>query len=145
MAAVHCPENLTRAALAGLLCLGAGLGTTGCTRAQAAELAPPAQATAEAPSSCRFGELGDETGATSRTKSGICDLHGKVKIVSSFPKYKVKIVDSFPDIKVQKVTSFPDRAGRWQMVDSFPDFTIQIVDSFPDFTVKYVDSFPGCD
>jgi hypothetical protein len=78
------------------------------------------------------------------TKSGVCQMHGKVKIVSSFPKYKIKIVNSFPDIKVKKVTSFPDKAGEWQFVDSFPDFTVQIVDSFPDFTVQYVDSFPGC-
>lgn len=79
------------------------------------------------------------------TKAGTCRLHGKVKVVDSFPKYKVKVVDSFPDIKVQKVASFPDSPGKWQFVDSFPDFTIQYVDSFPDFTVKFVDSFPGCD
>jgi len=79
------------------------------------------------------------------TKGGVCKLHGKVKIVDAFPKYKVKIVDAFPDIKVQKVNAFPDGPGRWQFVDAFPDFTIQIVDAFPDFTVKYVDAFPGCD
>jgi len=79
------------------------------------------------------------------TKSGVCGLHGKVKIVTAFPKYKVKIVDAFPDIKVSKVTAFPDGPGKWQFVDAFPDFTIQIVDAFPDFTVKYVDAFPGCD
>lgn len=79
------------------------------------------------------------------TKGGVCQLHGKVKIVTAFPKYKVKIVDAFPDIKVQKVSAFPDTAGKWQFVDAFPDFTVQIVDAFPDFTVKYVDAFPGCD
>jgi hypothetical protein len=79
------------------------------------------------------------------TKAGICELHGKVQIVSSFAKYKIQIVTSFPDIKVKKVTSFPDSAGQWQFVTSFPDFTVQIVDSFPDFKVQYVDSFPGCD
>ena len=68
------------------------------------------------------------------TKAGLCSLHGKVQIVSSFP-----------DIKVQKVTSFPDGPGKWQFVTSFPDFTIQLVDSFPDIKVQYVDSFPGCD
>jgi hypothetical protein len=78
------------------------------------------------------------------TKSGVCQLHGKVKFVTSFPKYKIKIVSSFPDIKVKKVNSFPNKSGEWQVVDSFPDFTVQIVDSFPDFTVQYVDSFPGC-
>jgi hypothetical protein len=78
------------------------------------------------------------------TKSGTCQLHGKVKIVNAFPKYKVKIVNAFPDIKVQKVNAFPDSAGKWQFVDAFPDFTIQIVDAFPDFTVQYVNAFPGC-
>src|ERR1700722_16998288 len=41
------------------------------------------------------------------TKAGVCGLHGKVKVVKAFPKYKVKVVDAFPDIKVQKVTAFP--------------------------------------
>ena len=79
------------------------------------------------------------------TKAGVCGLHGKVKIVTAFPKYKIKIVDAFPDIKVQKVNAFPDGPGKWQFVDAFPDFTVQIVDAFPDFTVKYVNAFPGCD
>jgi hypothetical protein len=79
------------------------------------------------------------------TKGGVCQLHGKVKIVNAFPKYKVKIVNAFPDIKVQKVNAFPDGPGKWQFVDAFPDFTIQIVDAFPDFTVQYVNAFPGCD
>jgi len=79
------------------------------------------------------------------TKAGVCGLHGKVKVVKAFPKYKVKVVDAFPDIKVHKVTAFPDGPGKWQMVDSFEDFSIQFVDAFPDFTVKYVDAFPGCD
>jgi hypothetical protein len=78
------------------------------------------------------------------TKKGVCELHGKVKIVTAFPKYKIKIVNAFPDIKVQKVNAFPDGAGKWQFVDAFPDFTVQIVDAFPDFTVQYVNAFPGC-
>lgn len=109
--------------LAGLALLGVvSLGASGCRPAGADELPCPLPL----------------------TKAGVCKLHGKVKIVTSFPKYKIKITNSFPDIKVQKVTSFPDQPGKWQMVDSFPDFTVQIVDSFPDFTVQYVDSFPGC-
>ncbi len=79
------------------------------------------------------------------TKAGVCGLHGKVKVVKAFPKYKVKVVDAFPDIKVQKVTAFPDGPGKWQTVDAFEDFSIQFVDAFPDFTIKYVDAFPGCD
>jgi hypothetical protein len=79
------------------------------------------------------------------TKPGVCGMHGKVKIVKAFPKYKIKAVDAFPDIKVQRVNAFPDKGGQWQFVDSGEDFTVQIVDAFPDFTVKYVDAFPGCD
>src|SRR3954454_4360938 len=78
------------------------------------------------------------------TKAGVCQLHGKVKFVTAFPKYKIKIVNAFPDIKVKKVNAFPDKGGEWQVVDAFPDFTVQIVDAFPDFTVQYVDAFPGC-
>jgi hypothetical protein len=78
------------------------------------------------------------------TKAGVCQLHGKVKFVTAFPKYKIKIVNAFPDIKVKKVNAFPDKPGEWQVVDAFPDFTVQIVDAFPDFTVQYVDAFPGC-
>jgi len=79
------------------------------------------------------------------SKEDVCKLHGKVKVVESFPDYEVKIVDSFPDLKVKVVTSFPDKPGEWQFVESFPDFTVKFVDSFPDFTIKYVESFPGCD
>ncbi len=97
----------------------AAIGSSGCSEAIADQMAP-------------------------MTKSGVCNLHGKVKIVSAFPKYKIKIVNAFPDIKVKKVTAFPDHGGEWQFVDAFPDFTVQIVDAFPDFTVEYVNAFPGC-
>lgn len=70
-------------------------------------------------------------------------LYGKVKVVSSFPDFKVKKVSSFENLKVETVKSFPSKCGKWQFVDSFPDFTIQYVDSFPDFTIKEVTSFPG--
>lgn len=70
-------------------------------------------------------------------------LHGRVRIVESFPDFRVKLVESFPDLRVETVTSFPDACGKWQFVDSFPDFTVAFVDSFPDFTIVYVESFPG--
>jgi hypothetical protein len=71
-------------------------------------------------------------------------LHGKVKIVSSYPDFKVKIASSYPDLKVKKVTMFPDHCGEWQFVESsYPDFTVQFVESYPDFTIQYVSSFPG--
>jgi len=76
------------------------------------------------------------------TYNGI-PLKGKVKIVNSFPDFKVKVVTSFPDIEVKTVNSFPDRCGKWQFVESFPDFTIQFVESFPDVKIRFVESFPG--
>jgi hypothetical protein len=76
-------------------------------------------------------------------KPDLSRMHGKFKVVDSFPDFKVKVVDSFADLHVKIVDSFPDDPGEWQMVDSFPDYKIQFVDSFPDFTIKYVESFPG--
>lgn len=70
-------------------------------------------------------------------------LYGKAKVVTSFPDIKVQIVSSFADLKVQKVTAFPDKCGKWEFVDSFPDFKVQFVNSFPDIKVQYVNSFPG--
>src|SRR4051794_34691347 len=103
-----------------------------------------ASALALAGTACRPADAAEEAPVPLVDKGSACKLHGKVKLVTSFPRYKVKLVTSFPDAKVKKVTSFPDKPGEWQIVDSFPDFTIQIVDSFPDFSVQYVDSFPGC-
>lgn len=82
------------------------------------------------------------TVSSSCTYNGI-PLYGKVKIVNRFPDIKVKIVNSFPDLKVKNVQSFPTSCGKWQYVDSFPDFKIMFVDSFSDIKIKYVDSFSG--
>ena len=70
-------------------------------------------------------------------------LHGKVKVVNSFPDILVEVVSSFPDLKVKKVNSFADKCGEWTFVESFPDFTVKFVNSFPDIKIKYVNSFPG--
>lgn len=70
-------------------------------------------------------------------------LQGKVQVVKSFPDFKVKVVTSFADLRVQRVKSFPDACGKWEFVESFPDFTVEYVESFPDFTITYVESFPG--
>ena len=70
-------------------------------------------------------------------------LFGKVQVVKSFPDFRVQVVKSFPNLKVQRVTSFPDACGKWQWVNSFPDFTVEYVESFPDFTIEFVESFPG--
>ena len=56
---------------------------------------------------------------------------------------KVKVVNAHADLKVQKVSHFPDKCGKWQMVDNFPDFTIQFVNAFPDVKIQYVNAFPG--
>lgn len=70
-------------------------------------------------------------------------LQGKVKKVSSGADIKIKRVSAFPDLKVQMVKSFPDKCGKWQWVDSFPDFTVQFVDAFPELSVSFVTAFPG--
>jgi hypothetical protein len=70
-------------------------------------------------------------------------LHGKVKIVTSFPDIRIQVVENFPDLEVKMVEYFPDHCGEWQLVEDFPDFTVQFVTSFPDFRIRYVTSFPG--
>jgi hypothetical protein len=138
MTMVRIRRVLSVAAVASLPLLS--LGAAGCRSAEASELA----AAVGVGQGAEEVELGPCTSANPMTKPGVCQLHGKVKVVNAFPKYKVKVVTAFPDIKVQKVNAFPDGPGKWQFVDSFPDFTIQFVDAFPDFTVQYVNAFPGC-
>lgn len=70
-------------------------------------------------------------------------LFGKVQVVKSFPDFRVQVVENFADLNVQRVKSFPDSCGKWEWVNSFPDFTIEYVEGFPDFTIAYVESFPG--
>lgn len=52
----------------------------------------------------------------------------------------VQVVDSFPDITVQEVSGLADL--NVQVVSSFPDSCgmWRYTDSFPDFTVQFVDS-----
>ena len=70
-------------------------------------------------------------------------LFGRVQVVRANADLKVRVVRAFPQLRVELVTAFADRCGRWRMVDSLPDFTIQLVESFPDLTISYVTSFPG--
>ena len=70
-------------------------------------------------------------------------LYGRVKVVDHFADLKVKVVEHFADLHVQFVEHFPDACGKWQLVDSFPDFTITYVDSFPDLEITKVQHFPG--
>lgn len=85
---------------------------------------------------------GDKKISKECTYKGI-PLYGKVKFVSSGGDIKIQATCSFPDLKVKIVRAFPDSCGEWQIVDSFPDFTVQFVESFPDLRVQFVDAFPG--
>ncbi|KVD39422.1 hypothetical protein BGV72_11270 [Burkholderia ubonensis] len=70
-------------------------------------------------------------------------LQGRVKVVSSSADLKIQAVRSYPDLKVQRVDSYPTSCGKWQVVDTHPDFKIQFVDHYPDLKVEFVDHFPG--
>jgi hypothetical protein len=72
-------------------------------------------------------------------------LYGRVQVVESHADFRVQIVTSFEHIRVDTVGSFPDECGKWQMVTSFPDFTVEFVNSHADFKIRYVNSFPGID
>lgn len=73
-------------------------------------------------------------------------LHGNVKFVKYHADYKVFVKKTHADMRVKKVDAFPDDPGEWRVVESFPDFTVQIVsnESQADFTITWVNSFPGC-
>lgn len=61
----------------------------------------------------------------------------------TFPLHgKYQVVESFPDFKVAVVTSFSDL--KVQKVSSFPSECgkWQEVSSFPDFKIQFVSSFP---
>ena len=69
-------------------------------------------------------------------------LNGRVKIVDSFATFKVKKVKAFADLKVKFVDSFANKCGRWQIVDTFEDFSVEFVDAFEDFSI-IESEFPG--
>lgn len=70
-------------------------------------------------------------------------LYGKVKIVEHFPDIQVQAVSRFPDLRVLTVEGYANKCGRWEIVDDFPDFTVQFVEHFPDITVQFVEIYPG--
>lgn len=70
-------------------------------------------------------------------------IHGKIQFVDLHADFKVKIVSTFGDLQVQLVDRAPRGAGKWQLVQQFPDFKIKLVDHFPDFTIQYVQAYPG--
>jgi hypothetical protein len=71
------------------------------------------------------------------------NLFGKVQFVEHSADFTVQFVENFPDINVMFVGQFPDKCGKWQIVNSFPDFKVKVVESFPDVKVKVVSAFPG--
>lgn len=77
--------------------------------------------------------------------SSFCNLHGKVKIVTSHGDYKAFISNNNPDITVKNVDSSPNKAGHWQFVSFGEKFTVQFVDnrSIADFTMSF-SQFPRC-
>ena len=73
------------------------------------------------------------------TLNGI-PLFGQVEYVDNFADFQVR-VESFPDLLVRE-GNFADECGEWEIVDNFPDFTVELVDAFEDFSIEYSD-FPG--
>jgi hypothetical protein len=70
-------------------------------------------------------------------------LFGKVKILTTpggFPTFKIRET-AFPDLKVLK-TDFPTSCGKWQEVQNFEDFSVEVVTAFEDFQIQY-SAFPG--
>ncbi len=93
---------------------------------------------------CLFCLLPAALGADiSRCTCTATPLYGRCPVVDHFVEFIDQVLTSLPDLRVQKVPAFADSCGKWQMVDSFADFTIQYVDAFPDFTIQFVDAFPG--
>ena len=67
-------------------------------------------------------------------------LFGRVQYVTNFADITVRETP-FPDLRVRE-GSFADSCGEWEIVDSFPDFTVEVVTSFEDFGIEY-SAFPG--
>ena len=70
-------------------------------------------------------------------------LFGRVQVVTGFADINVQKKDALADLDVRFVSAFANACGEWQLVDSFPDFTVRFVDSFPDITIKEVHAFAG--
>ena len=70
-------------------------------------------------------------------------LFGRVRVVSSYADFKVEVVTAFEDIKIDTTKTITNKCGQWQIVNDFPDFTVQFVNAFPDFKVRFVTAFEG--
>ena len=60
-----------------------------------------------------------------------------ISLIFLFPLYWM-IITAF-----KPANEIADECGEWQIVENFPDFTVQVVESFPDIEVKTVNNFPG--
>ena len=78
-----------------------------------------------------------------KTSIDLSRIHGKIQFVDLHADFKVKVVSSFGDLQVQLVDRSPRSAGKWLLVQQFPDFRIKLVDHRPDFTIQYVQAYPG--
>ena len=70
-------------------------------------------------------------------------LYGEVKVVTSFADFDVYISSSdWSDCYEVELVDFYPSCHEWQIVNSFPDFTIRIVSSsvFADFSVYLEDN-----
>ena len=87
---------------------------------------------------CALPQFAQASGAVLNAKACTLSIDGKI-----FPlQGKYQVVDSFPDFKVKIVTSFSDL--KVQKVSSFANGCgkWQEVTSFPDFKIQFVSSFP---
>lgn len=66
-------------------------------------------------------------------------LHGSMKFVTEFANYKTQFVDAFAGAKVKYIHASPDAPGKWQVVHSLPDSTLQVDDTLPHLKVESVD------
>lgn len=65
-------------------------------------------------------------------------LYGRVKIVTEYPDFRIKVTDNYPDIVVKIVDrDYPGECCMWEIVENYPDFTVQFVEDYPDFTVAF--------
>lgn len=78
-----------------------------------------------------------------------CGLKGRVRVVDSpaLADYRVRWVPEHQaQLRVRWVVGAQMRAGEWELVDEFADFTIVAEDSdhLADFRAGVTDGVPGC-
>lgn len=81
--------------------------------------------------------------------TGFCGLVGRVRVVDSpaVADYRVRLVPEYrAQLRVRWVDGAPMRAGEWQRVINFADFTVYFVESDgrADFSAGSTRGTPGC-